>query len=291
MNPDQVIVWKNKIIEVSIEKGPKILTALLILVAGIMVAKFIGNIAQAWLNRRDLEPPVRSLATRVIRLLIVVLFGVVALGTAGVDTAPMIAGIGVAGVGIGLAMQGVLGNLVCGLLIIFTKPFRVGEYIEIVGVYGQVNTIDLFTTVLAHPDRSRVVIPNRKIVGEILHNYGTVRQQDIKVGVAYSTDLPSALAVIRQVLAQNSRVLKEPTPVVAVVGFGDSAIDIAIKPWSDLKDFAQVRAEINLALAEAFRTNGIQIPFPQREIRVLNGGGSLIPGSGSSRDGTVEKAL
>jgi small conductance mechanosensitive channel len=288
MNPDQVIVWKNKIIEVSIEKGPKVATALVILVIGIVCAKFIGNIAQAWLNRRDLEPPVRSLISRVIRLLIVIMFGVVALGTAGVDTAPLIAGIGVAGVGIGLAMQGVLGNLVCGLLIIFTKPFRVGEYIEIVGVYGQVNTIDLFSTVLAHPDRSRVVVPNRKIVGEILHNYGTVRQQDIKVGVAYSTNLPRAIEVIRQVLAQNPRVLKDPTPIVAVVGFGDSSIDIAIKPWSDLKDFALVRAEITLALAEAFRVNDIQIPFPQREIRVLNGSSPLVS---NSREKTVEKAL
>jgi small conductance mechanosensitive channel len=270
MNPDQVVQWKNTIITVSIEKGPRVLTALLIIIAGAMVARFVGRFAQMWLEKRKLEPPVRVLITRLVKLLIVVLFVVVALGTAGIDTTPLVAGIGVAGVGIGLAMQGVLGNLICGLLIIFTKPFRVGEYIEIIGVYGQVHTIDLFTTTLLHPDRSRVVVPNRKIVGEVLHNYGTVRQQDLKVGVSYNTDLAKAIAVIRGVLERNDKVMKEPTPVVAVVGFGDSAIDIAVRPWTELKDFAAARADLYLALAAALRANAIEVPFPQREIRVLN---------------------
>src|SRR5262245_50863151 len=130
MNPDQVVKWKETIVKVSTEKGPQVLTAILIIIAGAMVARFVGRFAQMWLEKRKLEPPVRVLLTRLVKLLILALFVVVALGTAGVDTTPMVAGIGVAGVGIGLAMQGVLGNLICGLLIIFTKPFRVGEYIE-----------------------------------------------------------------------------------------------------------------------------------------------------------------
>jgi small conductance mechanosensitive channel len=270
MNEDQVMLWKDKIITLCVEKGPKILTAIAIIVAGTIVARFVGRIAQAWLNKRELEPPVRLLITRVVKLLIIVMFAVVALGTAGIDTAPLVAGIGVAGVGIGLAMQGVLGNLVCGLLIIFTKPFRVGEYIEIIGVHGQVHTIDLFTTILVHPDRSRIVIPNRKIVGEVLHNYGTVRQHDINLGVAYDTDLNNAMSIIRGVLERHEKVLKDPTPVVAVVGFGDSAINIAVKPWSELKHFAAVRADLYLAITDALRAAKIQMPFPQREIRVIH---------------------
>jgi len=261
----------EKMVTLSIEKGPKILTAIAILVAGGIVARFVGRFAQRWLENRKLEPPVRVLLTRLVKLLIIAIFLVVALGTAGIDTTPLVAGIGVAGVGIGLAMQGVLGNLICGLLIIFTKPFRVGEYIDIIGVHGQVNTIDLFTTTLLHPDRSRIVIPNRKIVGEVLHNYGTVRQQDVKVGVSYNTDLAKALAVIRGVLNQNDKVLKDPEPMVAVVGFGDSSVDIAVKPWTELKNYAAARAELHLGLANAFRANGIEMPFPQQEIRLLNG--------------------
>ncbi len=112
-----------------------------------------------------------------------------ALQNLGVELLPLIAGLGVAGAGIALATQGVLGNVVAGLSIIFSKPFRVGEYIAIAGVEGTVETISLFSTTLAHVDRSRVIVPNRKIVGEILHNYGRIRQLDVSVGVAYDTDI------------------------------------------------------------------------------------------------------
>jgi small conductance mechanosensitive channel len=118
----------------------------------------------------------------------------------GVGPLPLIAGIGMARAGIALAMQGVLGNVVAGLTIIFTRPFRVDEYISIVGEQVQVALIGLFSTTLTHPDRSRVVISNRKIVDEILHNYGNTRQIDVVVGVSNGTDLNQALAAIRKVV-------------------------------------------------------------------------------------------
>lgn len=271
MPTDQVNQWKDKAITYLIENGPKLVSALAIIVVGVLVARFVGGLLQRWLNKRDLEPPVRMLITRVVKLVIVALFTVVGLGTCGVNIAPLVAGIGVAGVGVGLAMQGVLGNLVAGLVIIFTKPFRVGEYIEIIGVHGQVSMIELFSTILIHPDQSRVIVPNRKIVGEVLHNYGQIRQHDISIGVAYDTDLNRALTVIRNVLAAVPSVLKEPAPVVAVNRFGDSAIEIAVRPWSKIGDFGGGAGEIKLALNEAFRANGITIPFPQREVRMLDG--------------------
>ena len=271
MPTDQVNQWKDKAIGYLIENGPKLLSALAIIIVGVFVARFVGGLFQRWLNKRDLEPPVRMLITRVVKLVIVALFTVVALGTCGVNIAPLVAGIGVAGVGVGLAMQGVLGNLVAGLVIIFTKPFRVGEYIEIIGVHGQVNMIELFSTILIHPDQSRVIVPNRKIVGEVLHNYGQIRQHTISIGVAYDTDLNRALTVIRNVLAASPRVLKEPAPAVAVHRFGESSIEIAVQPWSQLGDFGAGAGEIKLALNEAFRANGIIIPFPQREVRMLGG--------------------
>src|SRR5436189_1170140 len=174
-----------------IEKhGPALLSAIMILVAGFFVSRWVGKLMMRWLSRKELqlEPPVRMLIVRLIRLLIFVFALVIAGGTAGVDVTAMVASIGVAGVGIGLAMQGVLGNLVAGLTIIFTKPFRVGEYIELIGHHGQVRNIELFTTTLLHPDMSRVVIPNRKIVGEVLHNYGVIRQLELSVGVAYGAN-------------------------------------------------------------------------------------------------------
>jgi len=260
---------KGDVVKFGLEKGPALLGAIIILAAGFILARVVCRLLQSWLEKREMEPPVRMLLTRVTWLLIMALFFMVALGTMGIAVAPLIAMLGVAGVGIGLAMQGVLGNLVSGLLIIFTKPFRVGEYIEIAGNYGQVTAIELFSTTLIHPDKSRVVIPNRKISGEILHNYGTLKQHDIIVSVAYNTNLPEAIAAIQDVLARNVNVLKDPAPVVAVARFAESGIDIDVRPFSKLTDFGAAAAEVKLGIVDAFRERKIEIPFPQREVRVL----------------------
>ena len=203
--------WNDKIIDFVVNHGPGLVGAVLVMVLGLMASRLVGSLLMRWLETKQMEPPVKMLVTRIVRLMVMAFALVIAAGTCGVNIAPLVAGIGVAGVGIGLAMQGVLSNLVSGLVIIFTKPFRVGEYVEIIGCSGQVNVIELFSTVLVHPDRSRVVIPNRKIVGEVLHNYGTIRQHDIRVGVAYDTDLPAAINLVNELL------LRMVKPLVAAV--------------------------------------------------------------------------
>jgi len=199
-----------------------------------------------------------------------VLFLLIALTNLEIQLLPLIAGLGVAGAGVAFAMQGVLGNLFAGLTIIFTRPFRVGEYVSMVGVEGRVEAIELFSTYLSHPDRSRIVVPNRKIVGEILHNFGKIRQLDVVVSVAYSTDLNLALSTIHSLMEKNPRVLKDPAPIVRVSVLADSSVNIAIKPWVPVTEFAVAASEINQAVLEQFRTHQISIPFPQREIRILN---------------------
>lgn len=260
---------KTKAIDLSMDYGPKVLVAILILVAGYFVARWFSGVVDGWLKRLDLEPPVKSLALRLVRICVLLLFLLIALMNLEVELLPLIAGMGVAGAGIAFAMQGVLGNLFAGLTIIFTRPFRVGEYVSMVGVEGRVEAIELFSTYLSHPDKSRIVVPNRKIVGEILHNYGKIRQLDVTVGVAYSTDLNAALAAVNAVLARNPRVLKEPAAVVRVSMLADSSINIAVKPWVPVLDFGEATGEVNKAVVEEFRVRNISIPFPQREIRLL----------------------
>src|SRR5262245_7108895 len=256
------------------EYGFRIIGALIMMVAGALAARWLGRVVQQGLEKKQLEPPIIMLTVRVLRLLVFALAAVLALDKCGVPIAPMVAGIGVAGVGIGLATQGVLSNVVAGLTIIFTKPFRVGEYIELIGVHGQVKAIELFSTTLLHPDQSRVVIPNRKIVGEVLHNYGTIRQLDLSVGVAYGTDLNNTLATVREILGRNPRVLKTPEPAVGIAGLGESTVSVAVKPWVAVNDFGAASGEINQAILEQFHAKGIQIPFPQREVRLLNSAAS-----------------
>jgi small conductance mechanosensitive channel len=260
---------RTTVIDLALKFGPKVLAALVILTIGYLVGRQISRWLERALMHLEMEPPVRSLVVRIARVAISLLFVIMAIQNLGVELLPLIAGLGVAGAGVALAMQGLLSNLFAGLSIIFTRPFRVGEYIGIVGEEGRVETITLFQTTLSHQDRSLIVIPNRKIVGEILHNYGKIRQVDVTVGVAYDTELNQALTVIQEVLRENARVIQDMTPVIGVRLLADSSINIAVKPWVRVQDYGPAGGEINKSILEAFREHGIVIPYPQREVRLI----------------------
>jgi len=264
LSPEQIVSLTEKY-------GLKVLAAACVFVVGLFVAGRVARLLGRNLEKREMEPPLRMLFVRIAKLLVMLLAVLIAVQQMGIELWPLIAGLGVAGVGIGLAMQGVLSNLVAGLTIIFVKPFRIGEYIELNEVHGQVDVIELFVTTLIHPDRSRVVIPNRKIVGEIIHNYGKIRQLDLSIGVNYGTDLNRAIEIVREVLHKNPRVLKDPAPLVGAAAFADSSIILSIRPWTGLADFVAAQPEINKAVIERFRESGIEVPYPQREIRLLPG--------------------
>ena len=271
-NLDAINHVKNELIDLALRFGPKVLVALLVLIAGAMAARWLGRATGRALARMALEPPVQLLLVRVVRVLVFALFAILALQNLGVELLPLIAGLSIAGAGIALATQGILSNVFAGLTIIFTKPYRVGDYIEIVGVQGQVQLITIFSTTLLHADRSRVVVPNRKVVGEILHNYGQIRQAEVKVGVGYEVDLPQAIAAIRELVVANSRVLPDPAPQVQVVALAESMVQIALRPWVMVEDYAPVVGELSLAVVDTCRRRGISIPFPQREVRLLGSG-------------------
>jgi len=242
----------------------------LYLLLGLFAARWLGRMISRTLERQSMDPPVRSLLTRLARLLIIGLALTCALEVAGFKITALLTGFGVLGVGIGFGMQGLVSNMTAGLTIIFTKPFRVGEYVEILNVQGIVCQIDIVSTTLTRADASKIVIPNHKIIGEIVHNFGTVRQITVAVGVGYQTDLKQAQALVADVLARNPRVLREPKPAVLVGALQDSSITINAYPWVKLPDFGLAQSELNQAIVECFREHQIEIPFPQREIRILN---------------------
>lgn len=263
---DQV---KSTAIDLGMKFGPKLLVAIVIMTVGFLVARWVAGVVVRMLRRFEFEAPVRQLLVSFTRALVLILFGIMALQNLGVELVPLIAGLGVAGAGVALAMQGVLGNMVAGLTIILTRPFRVGEYISIVKEEGQVEDISLFHTSLTHPDLSRVVIPNRRIVGEVLHNYGQIRQVEVIVRVAYDADLNQVLVTIHEMLQANARALKDPAPLIQVIRLADSSVSIAVKPWVNVPDYVAATGEINKAIVETFRGRNIVIPFPQQEVRLL----------------------
>jgi small conductance mechanosensitive channel len=170
----------------------------------------------------------------------------------------------------GFAMQGLFGNIIAGVTLIFTKPFRVGEYIEILGVQGLVSHMDILSTTLLHTDQSKVVIPNHKIIGEVLHNLGAVRQINLLVGVGYQTDLKKARDLVVQILTRNQRILPNPEPIVAVDALRDSAIALSVKSWVKVADYEPAEGEIYEAIVESFRRHQIELPFPRRDIHVID---------------------
>jgi small conductance mechanosensitive channel len=260
----------DKVLFYFVDHGMQILTAVVLMGIGVVIARWVGNLLHRWLKTKAYDEPVSNLIVKVVKLLIIVFIGIMALGQMGVQITPLIAGIGVAGVGLSLAMQGILGNLVAGLTIIFSKPYSIGEYIELLGANGQVTDIDLFSTTLLHADNSRVIVPNRKIVGEILHNYGNIRQLDLTALIGYSADISLALSIVKSILRQNPSVLAEPAPVVGIVALNESSISLAIKPWVKVEDFVAVQAAIYQSIIEHFRDRKIEIPIPRCDIHFLN---------------------
>jgi small conductance mechanosensitive channel len=264
-------VVKASVIDMALKFGPKLIVALMILIAGYLAGRWVGRAFDRGLVRLKLDPPVRALLVRIAHIVVIILFGIMALQNLGVELVPLIAGLGVAGAGIALAMQGILGNIVAGLTIIFTRPFKIGDYISIAREEGEVLDISLFSTTLGHYDRSRVVVPNRKIVGEILHNYGGIRQLNLTVGVSYGADIAAALRTVEDILRTDPRVLPEPTPGLGVIRLADSSVTISVRPWVKVPDYETAVCEINRAILETFRTRDIAIPFPQVEVRMLAG--------------------
>ncbi len=252
----------DTVTQYAVQYGMQAVVALGIFAAGMLASRWAGNLAQQSLERQTLEPPVRMLLVRIVKIVVLLFTAVIALDTLGVPIAPLVAGIGVAGIGIGLALQGVLSNVMAGLSIIFTKPYKVGEHISLLGVHGDVVMIDIFSTTLMHPDRSRVIIPNRKIVGEILHNFGTIRQIHLTVDVAYKTDLNQALAIVQDIITNHPRILKDPAPCIGVTNLGHPAVTIAVEPWTAVLHYSSTQSEINKAIIERFRASLIEFPTP-----------------------------
>ena len=272
MNPlDTAGLAKTLMLDLAIRYGFQVLGAFVILGAGFVLARWLGQLTERRMARAGVDVPIRRLGVRALKLVVLLFALVVALDKFGLQIAPLVAGIGVAGLGIGLALQGVLTNVVAGLTIILTKPFRIGEYIEVTGVHGNVSSIELFSTTLVHPDRSQVIIPNRKIAGEILHNFGAMRQVTVTVSIPHSGDLPTALGTARAVLAANPGVLSDPAPLVGVGEVTDVAIKVRLQPWVAAADAGIVEPRLYEELIEAFRKRGIATPLPRHEVRMIDG--------------------
>jgi len=259
----------NLVTDLLVRYSFQVLAALAIFAAGLLVARWVGAAVTRSLSRTQLELHLQRLLVRAVKLLVVLFTFVLALDKFGVQVTALVAGISVAGLAGGLALQGVLANFAAGISIMFARYFRIGDYIEIGSVKGQVTSIDLSMTVLRTLEDARVVVPNRRIVGEVIYNYSAERRVTMHVEVGYNEDLGRALAAVRAVLGENPRVLKEPAPEVGIVNLGDSGIQIALRPWCKAEDFWLVQYEVYRAILERFRQEKIATSVPTREVHLI----------------------
>ncbi|MBR0057271.1 MAG: mechanosensitive ion channel, partial [Kiritimatiellae bacterium] len=254
-----------------------------ILAFGLAAAWLVRRLARREMTRHKSDPIAAHVVSQLAYAIVAILATAAALGQLGVQTASIVAVVGAAGIAVGLALQNSLSNLASGILLVTLKPFHAGDYIEGAGQAGSVIEVGFFTTTLRTFDGRKVVIPNSKLTDDSIVNYSThpTRRIDAKVSVGYATDLPKARAVARDVLANDGRVLADPAPVVSVDELADSGITLGVRAWVKREDYWPVRFELLEKIKIAFDAAGIEIPFPQRVVRLLqddtrNRGFSLV---------------
>lgn len=255
-----------------LELGITIAKATAVFVIGRFIARLVMRAASRLADSVDLDPLLERFMLNLLNILLTVFVIIAALTMLGFEMTSVVAVLGAAGLAVGLALQGSLSNFASGVLIVFFKPYRVGDFIEGGGVAGTVNEVTIFNTILTSPDNRRIVVPNASITSSAIVNYSIMetRRIDLTIGVGYNDDLKQAEAVLRRLVEADERILKDPATTIAVAELADSSVNFVVRPWVKTSDYWPVHfdlmREIKLGLDEA----GISIPFPQREVTVIN---------------------
>ncbi|WP_026971184.1 mechanosensitive ion channel family protein [Aliagarivorans marinus] len=247
-----------------------LVAALFILLIGLWIANRVGRWLFRLMEGKGLDVTLANFLANVVKVLLIVMTVVICLGKIGISVTPFVAAIGAASLGVGLAVQGTLSNYGAGLAIILTRPFVLKNTLSVKGYTGVVEEINLATTVLCSEDGERITIPNRHIVGEILMNTEANSLVEGVIGVSYVTEPEQAIALIERTLTEIDAVQSEPAMKVGIDSFGDSAIIIGYRFWVPSQQLHQARYQANLAVFKALKTAGVTIPFPQREVRLLD---------------------
>lgn len=253
--------------------GINILIALLILLIGSWLSARVANLVQRAMHRASVDETLIGFLRNLIYGVLVAVLVVSALITAGVPSAPLVAALGASGLAIGLALQGSLSNLAWGVLLIVFRPFRAGDFIHAGGVEGTVETVNLMYTQLVLPDNREAIVPNAKIGGDAIINANRrgTRRFELKVGIGYKDDIGQAIGEIDKLFAADPRILKEPPPSVVTGMLAESSVELIIRAYTRTGDLWAAQTELLRKIKERFDEAGISIPFPQRELTVVQG--------------------
>ena len=260
--------WLSNNQALIIEYSVNIAAALLTLLLGWFAASLVTGGLVRLMKSRNLDVTITDFVGHLVKYAILAFVVIAALSRIGVQTASFVAVIGAAGLAVGLALQGSLSNFAAGVLLILFRPLKAGEFVEVAGTAGVVQTVQIFTTVLTSGDNKMVVVPNGAILNGTITNYSRMetRRVDMTFGIAYGADLQQAKAVLERLLAADERNLKEPAWTIAVAALNSSSVDLVVRPWVKTADYWGVFFDLQERVKLAFDEAGIEIPFPQMKV-------------------------
>ncbi|MDD5160914.1 MAG: mechanosensitive ion channel [Sulfuricurvum sp.] len=267
---DKVEHYTDLAYQYGTEYGIKIVGSILIFLIGKWIAGQIVSLIKKGMQKTHVDPTLVSFAANATYVALIVVIVIAAISNLGVETTSFVAVFGAAGLAVGLALKDTLSNVGAAVLIIFFRPFKVGDAIEASGVMGTVKSINLFSTTLTTPDNRSIIIPNGALIsGNIINNTGNeTRRIDMVFDIDYKDDLKLAKEVIMNVLLANEKVLLEPAPVVAIGALAQNSVQIFARPWVAVDAYADVTFEIIEAVKLEFDKHKLSIPFPQMALHV-----------------------
>lgn len=250
-----------------------LLAAGAILFCGWWLARLAGRLTKKAMEKGPMDPLAASFVGSVVKAVVLLIAGVSAIAQLKVDITSLVAALGAAGLTASFALQGSLSNFVSGMQIIFTHPFKMGDYLSFEGYEGTVKRIEVLYTVLATFDNKEVIVPNSKMTGSVVVNFTSngTRRLDLRYGVSYQADLPRAKAILEKLAEEDSRVLKDPAPVIAVGEWKDSSVTVVMKLWCRQEEYWDLYYAMQERVKAAFDHAGVQIPFPQLDVHVGQG--------------------
>jgi len=268
-NMKEIILTKIPLTEITIGN---VLTAICVIIIGYFISIIVSKYVRKAILQANLTIILAEFTSRVIRILLIIFSIAFGIGFLGIDVGAAIVSISVvSGFIFGFAFQETLGNLAAGFMIALTKPFKVGDYVDISGNEGSIKSVGASITTLTTVDNKRVIVPNSKIWGNPIVNYTALKERmiDMRVGIGYNDDIGKAIPVILKVLTNNKLILKDPAPTVAVAELDDSSVNLLVRPWVKTNDYWNVKWEITRQIKETFDTDGISIPFPQSDVHLF----------------------
>jgi small conductance mechanosensitive channel len=253
--------------------GTKIIMALLVFIIGRWIAKMLTRALKGLMERGGVDQMLISFLGNIAYAALLAVVVLAALEQLGVNTTSALAILGAAGLAVGLALKDSLSSFAAGVMLIIFRPFKLGDFVEAGGVSGVVEEIRIFHTVLKSGDNREITMPNAQIYSGTIINYSArdTRRIDLVIGIGYDDDIKKARDLLQQILDADNTVLKDPAPTIMLLELGESSVDFAVRPWVKSGDYWTTRAALLEAIKTTFDKQGISIPYPQRDIHMIQG--------------------